>query len=101
MDRGKVLLKTLRSDCGRLVFQGNLLHRDPLDRPQWRVLLLNRRAPPNFRVQYPSASRRLTTLIDRGKHPAPVEEEDDDPFGDEHVIETPHLSTDKKGWLEM
>jgi hypothetical protein len=30
-----------------------------------------------------------------------VEEEDGDPFGDEHVIETPNLSTDKKGWLEL
>lgn len=30
------------------------------------------------------------------------EEEDDDPFGDQHVIETPNMTSDRKGgWLEL
>jgi hypothetical protein len=30
------------------------------------------------------------------------EEDDDDPFGDQHGIETPAVSNDrKKGWLEI
>jgi hypothetical protein len=33
----------------------------------------------------------------RGKQPA--DDDDGDPFGDEHVIETP--GNDTKGWLEL
>jgi hypothetical protein len=39
----------------------------------------------------------LGSTDSRGK--LPVDEDDDDPFGDEHGIETP--GNDRKGWLEL
>jgi hypothetical protein len=41
----------------------------------------------------------LESTDDRGKQP--VDEDDDDPFGDEHGIETPHVAQDGKTWLEL
>jgi hypothetical protein len=41
----------------------------------------------------------LESTDGRGKQP--VDEDDDDPFGDEHGIETPHVAQDGKTWLEL
>lgn len=73
----------------------------PPPRPPRPVAVESPPAKPPRPMPMTSANARFCVRREnadcRGKQP--VDDDDDDPFGDEHVIETP--GNDRKGWLQL